>query len=70
MSNDSTFRVSLDNGRTYDPSDAQLSEHWDVLTEAMDPEAREATHAAVAPCSHGEFVAEYLRRAPADLVIG
>lgn len=67
---------SLDNGSTWHAAgdlaitDYELAAKWDALVEAMDDAAREATHDAVAPCSHREFLAEYLRRTEQGLVIG
>ena len=60
------YGASLDNGATFRAADgfdaAELAQVWDALVEAMEPHVREAVHSDLAPCSHGEFLAEYLRR--------
>ena len=43
---------------------------WTIITDSMDDETREAVSFNLAPCTDEEFLAEYLRRAPHDLVIG
>ena len=43
---------------------------WTIITDSMDDETREAVALDLAPCTDEEFLAEYLRRAPHDLVIG
>lgn len=67
--------ISLDNGRTWMTAEEAMDEInernlWDVVVEMMDDETREAVHNDIAPCTEAEFLAEYLRRAPSDLVIG
>jgi hypothetical protein len=69
------MRVSTDNGNTYQTAheiaDTWLKgSRWDAIVHAMDDEAREAAHAAVAPCSARDFLAAYLARADSDLVVG
>ena len=73
---DEDMKLSLDNGTNYltiedleDNRDTILS-RWDALVEAMDDGTREEVHSAMAPCDELEFLAEYLRKAPDDLVIG
>lgn len=48
----------------------QMNAYWDTITELMDPEIRKAIHEDRAPCSRADFLAEYLRRAHNDIVIG
>lgn len=36
----------------------------------MEDDLREAVHFDLAPCSESEFLAEYLRRSDADLIVG
>lgn len=43
---------------------------WTIITDSMDDETREAVAFDHAPCTDEEFLAEYLRRADADLIIG
>ena len=67
--------ISIDNGRTYQTPDQAMPEidnHglWDVVVNAMDDDTREAVAYDLAPCSNAEFLAEYLRRAADDLIIG
>lgn len=67
--------ISLDNGRTYLTADEAMPEImdynlWDAVVMMMDDEIREAVHYSLAPCTEQEFLAEYLRRADNDLVIG
>ena len=44
--------------------------NWDIVAQYMDDDTREEVHAYFAPCTEEEFLTEYLRRAPHDLVIG
>lgn len=67
--------ISLDNGHTYQTAEQAMPEIdnrnlWDVVVNAMDDDTREAVAYDLAPCSNGEFLAEYLRRAADDLIIG
>ena len=48
----------------------QMNAYWDTITELMDPEIRKAIHGDLGPCSRADFLAEYLRRAHNDIVIG
>lgn len=67
--------ISLDNGRTWMTAAEAMDEInernlWDAIVEMMDDEIREAVSYDLAPCTEEEFLAEYLRRADAGLVIG
>ena len=67
--------ISLDNGRTWMSASEAMDEInernlWDAIVEMTDDEIREAVNADLAPCTEEEFLAEYLRRADAGLVIG
>lgn len=70
--------LNLDNGNPYkDWDEEDIIEHWDeiellwdVLVQAMDDETREEVHAELAPCTEQEFLIEYLKRSPYDLIIG
>lgn len=64
-------KISISNGMSYTTPEAAIKElDWDVLVNYMDDDTREAVHFAVAPCTELEFLQEYLRRAPEDLIIG
>ena len=68
-------RISLDNGRTWMTAAEAMEEInernlWEAIVNMMDDEIREAIHAEIAPCTEEEFLAEYLRRADAGLIIG
>jgi len=68
-------RISVDNGRTFCiPAEAFAHIEWDVITEMMDDVVREYTHGMVGDTlPEGDnlaFLTEYLKHAPADLVIG
>ena len=81
-----TRYISLDNGKHFCDADsvpaaayelwersvpaAAYDELWERIVSAMDDATREAVHADIAPCSNRNFLAEYLRRATDDLVIG
>lgn len=61
----------------YDWAGEEIYQHWDeikpfwsVLVQAMDNEIREEVNLIFAPCTAQEFLVEYLKRAPQDLVIG
>lgn len=70
--------LSIDNGATF----YAASEIPEIMPEInarhlyrqivnfMDDETREAVHMDLAPCTDAEFLAEYLRRANDDLIIG
>lgn len=72
--------ISLDNGRHWlepqmvlelvDDEIEELDRLWDAIVSAMDDELREAVHAEFSPCSKQEFLAEYLKRAPRDIIVG
>ena len=67
--------ISLDNGRNYLNAAEAIGEInarnlWDAVVALMDDDIRESVHDALAPCSNEEFLAEYLRRADNDIVIG
>jgi hypothetical protein len=63
--------ISINNGNSFCTVEEAL-EHIsiDIMATYMDDEAREATHLKCAPCSDAEFLAEYLKVAPRDLIIG
>lgn len=69
-------RVSLDNGRNYYTADTIPAEEltgvmWEALVFYMDDAARERIVASpTCPDDPREFLAEYLKVAPRDLVIG
>ncbi len=44
--------------------------YWDAIVQRMDDDTREAVSDDLAPCTECEFLAEYLRRAPEDLILG
>lgn len=63
--------ISINNGRSYcTPAEAIAAVGMDEIASWMDPETREAVHADLAPCTDADFLAEYLRRASDDIVIG
>ena len=67
--------ISLNNGHIYQTPEQAMQEIddrnlWDVVVNAMDDDTREAVAYDLAPCSNAEFLAEYLRRAADDLIIG
>ena len=63
--------ISINNGRSEcTPAEAIAAVGMDEIASWMDPETREAVHADLAPCTAEEFLTEYLRRAPYDLIIG
>lgn len=43
---------------------------FEAISNMMDDDLREAVHFDLAPCSEAEFLAEYLRRSDADLIVG
>ena len=43
---------------------------FESISNMMDDELREAVHFDLAPCTESEFLAEYLRRSDADLIVG
>ena len=68
-------QISLDNGHSYmDASEAmaEIMERnlWEAVTNFMDDDVRDAVADDMAPCSEEEFLAEYLKRANDDLVVG
>lgn len=63
--------ISINNDRSYcTPAEAIAAVGMDEIASWMHDETREAVHADLAPCTEEEFLAEYLRRAPYDLIIG
>lgn len=70
--------LNISNGNPYqDWSIDELEEHWneieplwDTLVQFMDEETREAVHMEFAPCTEREFLIEYLKRVPQDLIVG
>ena len=76
--------ISINNGGTYYSADEadkvikQLAENCSISEEQamkeiaswMDDDIRESVHFALAPCTNTEFLADYLRRADQDLIIG
>lgn len=63
--------ISIDNGNSWTTPEAAIATlGLDVIVNYMDDDIREATHNAVAPCTEVEFLREYLKRSPADLIIG
>ena len=73
--NDGPCEISLDNGHTYLTAEEAMPEIerrnlWEALVNVMDDAIRESVHDDLAPCADGEFLAEYLRRAPDNLIIG
>lgn len=68
-------QISLNNGRTYmDAREAmpEIMERnlWEAVVNLMDNDVREAVTGDMAPCGEEEFLAEYLKRADDDLVLG
>ena len=64
--------ISLDNGHTYQTAEQAMPEIddrnlWDAIVNVMDDDTREAVNLDLAPCSN---LAEYLRRASENLIIG
>ena len=43
---------------------------FEAIACVMDDDLRESIHFDLAPCSEAEFLAEYLRRSDADLIVG
>ena len=43
---------------------------FEAIACVMDDDLREAVHFDLAPCTESEFLAEYLRRSDADLIVG
>lgn len=70
-----TKEISLDNAATFLTAEEAMPEIiarnlWDVIVYRMDDDTREAVHADLAPCTNLDFLKEYLRRAPHNLIIG
>lgn len=64
-------RISVDNGNTFVTVEEALEMlDFDTIVRCMDDDARERTHIKNAPCSKKEFITEYLKVAPCDLIIG
>ena len=68
--------LSLDNGHTYLIADdlkdnrEEILSKWDEIVNLMDDEIREEVNSEMAPCDEIEFLAEYLRKASTDLIVG
>lgn len=63
--------ISIDNGASYTTiEDAITNCALDAIVQMMDAETREQVANEIAPCTNEEFLAEYLRRANEDLIIG
>ena len=63
--------ISINNGATYTTiEDALANCSWNAIVQMMDDEIREQVANAIAPCTSEEFLAEYLRRASENLIIG
>ena len=72
---DAPKHISLDNGHTYLTANEAINEImernlWDAVVMMMDDDLREALHDRLSPCTEHQFLAEYLRLADYDLVIG
>lgn len=75
-------QISIDNGLVYlsvddlfdqgylDDEGLTIDEIWDALVNLMEDEAREKTHAELAPCTKREFLTRYLELATEDLIFG
>lgn len=64
-------KISINNGASYTTiEDAIATVGMDTIAMMMDDEIREQVANNIAPCTDEEFVAEYLRRANEDLIIG
>ena len=64
-------RISINNAHSYVTAAEALKEmSMDAIVEMMVDEIREQVHNDIAPCTDEEFLEEYLRRAPEDLIIG
>ncbi len=64
-------QISINNGASYTTiEDAIATVGMDTIAMIMDDEIREQVANNIAPCTDEEFVAEYLRRANEDLIIG
>lgn len=64
--------ININNGKGANctVSEALAAYSLDTIAVYMDDETREAVHNDLAPCTEEEFLTEYLRRAPHDLIIG
>ena len=67
--------ISIDNGNSFMTAQEAMPEItdnnlWDVVVNMMDDDTREKVHSELAPCTEVEFLREYLKRSPADLIIG
>ena len=70
--------ISFDNGASWLDPDGVLNysdidyipRMWGLIIRHMDGDTREAVNADLAPCTHLEFLAEYLRRTTKDIIIG
>lgn len=64
-------QISINNGSSYTTiEDAIATVGMDTIAMMMDDEIREQVANDIAPCTDEEFVAEYLRIANEDLIIG
>lgn len=71
---------SMDNGHKFYEADMieemdedeanDVNRLWDVIADMMEDDIRESVHEDLAPCTNLEFLAEYLRRARHNLVVG
>ena len=52
------------------PEEALEEIDMEIMVYYMDDDTREAVYYGAPPCTDAEFIAEYLRRAPDDLIIG
>lgn len=64
-------QISINNGASYTTiEDAIATVGMNTIAMMMDDEIREQVANDIAPCTDEKFVAEYLRRANEDLIIG
>lgn len=64
-------RISVDNGNSFVFVKKALKKvDFDTICFYMDWKAQMRTHIKNAPCSEEEFITEYLKIAPCDLIIG
>lgn len=65
-------RISIDNGHSFVTAAEALEVFGiDDIAQMMDDDTREQIHGEIAgQCTDEEFLEEYLRRAPEDLIIG
>ena len=65
-------RININSGLGDDYTIQEAIEEvgFETLVNFMDEETCEAVHNKFAPCTEEQFVEEYLKRAPYDLIIG